>query len=235
MARALLALSLLLLTPPQAATPEGTARRRMVLEQIAARGVSDPRVLEAMRTVPRHELVPPAVRAQAYEDRPLPIGEGQTISQPFIVAFMTEQLRVEPGDRVLEVGTGSGYQAAVLAAMGAEVYTIEIVGALARRAAADLARLGYRSVKVREGDGYRGWPEAAPFDAILVTAAPPEVPAPLLEQLKPGGRMVLPVGTSWQELLLLTKDARGVGRRTLLPVRFVPMTGEAQEKARPKR
>jgi protein-L-isoaspartate(D-aspartate) O-methyltransferase len=202
----------------------------MVAEQIEARGVRDPRVLEAMRKVPRHELVPKNVRAQAYADYPLPIGEGQTISQPYIVAYMTEQLALKGGERVLEVGTGSGYQAAVLAEMGAEVYTIEIVPALGNRAAADLARLGYKNITVRVGDGYRGWPEKAPFDAIIVTAAPPEVPAPLIDQLEPGGRLVLPVGEAYQELLLVTKDAKGVQKRRLLPVRFVPMTGEAQKK-----
>ena len=221
---------LVLLAVPQPADPTAQARRRMVEDQLAARGISDARVLAAMGKVPRHELVPKDVRSQAYADAPLPIGEGQTISQPYIVAFMTEQLGLKGGERVLEVGTGSGYQAAVLAELGAEVYTIEIVPALARRARADLERLGYRSVFVREGDGYRGWPEKAPFDAIIVTAAPPEVPAPLLEQLKPGGRLVLPVGETFQELLLVTKDKGGVQKRRLLPVRFVPMTGEAQKK-----
>ena len=221
---------LLLLTAPRAADPTAPARRRMVEEQLAARGITDARVLAAMGKVPRHALVPEEVRPQAYADGPLPIGEGQTISQPYIVAYMTEQLALKGGERVLEVGTGSGYQAAVLAELAAEVYTVEIVPALARRAAADLARLGYRNVTVREGDGYRGWPEKAPFDAIVVTAAPPEVPEPLIAQLKPGGRLVLPVGEAFQDLLLLTKDASGVQQRRLLPVRFVPMTGEAQEK-----
>jgi protein-L-isoaspartate(D-aspartate) O-methyltransferase len=223
-------LALLLLAVPQAADPTAPARRRMVEEQLAARGIEDARVLAAMGKVPRHALVPRDVRAQAYADSPLPIGEGQTISQPYIVAYMTEQLGLKGGERVLEVGTGSGYQAAILGELAAEVYTIEIVPALARRAAADLARLGYHNVVVREGDGYRGWPEKAPFDAILVTAAPPEVPAPLIDQLKPGGRLVLPVGEDFQELLLVSKDGQGVRRQRLLPVRFVPMTGEAQKK-----
>ncbi len=223
-------LALLLLAAPQAADPTAPARRRMVEEQLAARGIEDARVLAAMGKVPRHALVPADVRAQAYADSPLPIGGGQTISQPYIVAYMTEQLALKGGARVLEVGTGSGYQAAILGELAAEVYTIEIVPALARRAAADLARLGYRNVVVREGDGYRGWPEKAPFDAIVVTAAPPEVPAPLIEQLKPGGRLVLPVGDDYQELLRVTKDAQGVRRQRLLPVRFVPMTGEVQKK-----
>jgi protein-L-isoaspartate(D-aspartate) O-methyltransferase len=210
--------------------PASKARERMVREQIAARGVEDPRVLQAMRDVPRHELVPRQMRQRAYADHPLPIGEGQTISQPYIVAYMTEQLRLEPDHRVLEVGTGSGYQAAVLAELCAEVYTIEIVSALAERAARDLARLGYENIHTREGDGYRGWPEHAPFDAIIVTAAPGHIPQPLVDQLKPGGRMILPVGEGYQELVLITRDADGVHRRRLLPVRFVPMTGEAQQR-----
>jgi protein-L-isoaspartate(D-aspartate) O-methyltransferase len=206
------------------------ARAAMVSEQIEARGVRDPAVLAALRSVPRHELVPADVRERAYADQALPIGHRQTISQPFIVALMTELAEVRPGQRVLEVGTGSGYQAAVLAAIGAEVYSIEIVAPLARRAAADLERLGYR-VHLREGDGYRGWPEAAPFDAILVTAAPPHVPQPLVDQLRAGGRMVLPVGDNYQELRVLTKDASGsIDDRAVIPVLFVPMTGEAEER-----
>jgi protein-L-isoaspartate(D-aspartate) O-methyltransferase len=202
----------------------------MVKEQIEARGVRDGSVLAAMRKVPRHELVPDDVREQAYEDHPLPIGHRQTISQPFIVALMSAQAGIARGERVLEVGTGSGYQAAVLAAMGAEVYSIEILEPLATRAAADLERLGYR-VHVRAGDGYRGWPEAAPFDAILVTAAPPHVPQPLVEQLARGGRMVIPVGDNYQELRVITKDEKGAVRdETVIPVLFVPMTGEAQER-----
>jgi protein-L-isoaspartate(D-aspartate) O-methyltransferase len=216
--------------PAPAPDSRAAERERMVRRQIAARGVEDERVLAAMRRVPRHELVPRAVRSQAYEDYPLPIGEGQTISQPYIVAIMTEHLGLRGGERVLEVGTGSGYQAAVLAELGAEVYTIEIVPSLARRAAADLARLGYRRVHVREGDGYRGWPERAPFDAIIVTAAPDRVPQPLVDQLKPGGRLILPVGSGYQELVLITKSKGGIETRRLLPVRFVPMTGEAQKK-----
>jgi protein-L-isoaspartate(D-aspartate) O-methyltransferase len=184
-----------------------------------------------MARVPRHELVPAAHRSRAYADTPLPIGEGQTISQPFVVAYMTEQLHLTGSERVLEVGTGSGYQAAVLAEMGAEVYTIEIVPALARRAARDLARLGYATVHVREGDGYQGWPEAAPFDAVIVTAAPDRIPQPLVDQLAVGGRMILPLGEDpGQKLVLLARDAEGVHRKELLPVRFVPMTGEIREK-----
>src|SRR5262245_41224713 len=205
------------------------ARERMVEEQIEARGVRDPRVLAALRAVPRHEFVPPEEREHAYRDGPLPIGYGQTISQPYIVAVMTELLELGGDERVLEIGTGSGYQAAVLAQLAREVYTIEIVPELARRAEADLARLGFANVHVREGDGYRGWPEAAPFDAIVVTAAPEQVPAPLVEQLAIGGRMVLPVGGAHQELVLLRREADGVHRERGIGVRFVPMTGEAQE------
>jgi len=228
-------LSLLLLTllaaawmPALGADHWAQSRARMVREQIEARGVVDPRVLEAMRRVPRHELVPADVRAHAYADGPLPIGYGQTISQPYIVAYMTEQLRLEPQDRVLEIGTGSGYQAAVLSELCAEVYTIEIVEQLAERAVRDLERLGYRNVTVRQGDGYRGWPEHAPFDAIILTAAPPRIPEPLLEQLAIGGRMIAPVGEHYQELVLITRDTSGFRHQRLLPVRFVPMTGEVE-------
>lgn len=211
------------------ADPTAAARERMVREQIEARGVTDARVLAAMRAVPRHELVPEELRGSAYEDRPLPIGYGQTISQPYVVAFMTQALELEPGDRVLEVGTGSGYQAAVLGELAKEVYTIEIVEPLAERAAADLARLGYKNVHVRAGDGYRGWPEHAPFDAIVVTAAPERVPQPLIDQLAVGGRLVLPVGRFIQELVRITREETGLREERLLDVRFVPMTGEAQE------
>jgi protein-L-isoaspartate(D-aspartate) O-methyltransferase len=209
------------------------ARRRdeMVRRQIEERGIANPALLAAMRRVPRHELVPDVVREHAYADHALPIGFDQTISQPYIVALMTDLARVQRGDKVLEVGTGSGYQAAVLAEMGARVYSIEIVEPLARRAAADLDRLGYGSVHVRAGDGYRGWPSEAPFDVILVTAAPPEVPAPLQEQLKPGGRLVIPVGAAGgiQELRVITRTAGGFREEPSTAVRFVPMTGEAQE------
>lgn len=208
-------------------------RGEMVDRQIAARGVRDEAVLEAMRAVPRHRLVPEDVRPYSYEDTPLPIGFGQTISQPYIVALMTELAQVKPGQRVLEVGTGSGYQAAVLAQMGAEVYTIEIVEPLAERAARDLASLGYTNVHVRAGDGYLGWPEAAPFDAVIVTAGATHVPQPLIDQLKPGGRMVIPVGETLhtQSLRLLVKQAEGrIVERDLLPVRFVPMTGPHAER-----
>jgi len=203
-------------------------RERMVREQISARGVRDPRVLAALSRVPRHELVPEAVRAHAYEDRPLPIGFDQTISQPYVVAYMTEQLQLSGDERVLEIGTGSGYQAAVLAELAREVFSIEIVAPLGERARADLARLGYRNVQVRVGDGYRGWPEQAPFDAIIVTAAPGHVPQPLIDQLAVGGRLVVPVGGVYQELLLLSRDADGIHEERLIDVRFVPMRGEAE-------
>jgi protein-L-isoaspartate(D-aspartate) O-methyltransferase len=205
-------------------------RERMVAGQIEARGVRDPRVLDALRAIPRHEFVPDEQRTHAYEDRPLPIGEGQTISQPYIVAVMTELLELDGSEKVLEIGTGSGYQAAVLAKLAREVWSIEIVPELARRAEADLRRLGYANVHVRDGDGYRGWPEQAPFDAIIVTAAPGHVPEPLVEQLALGGRMVLPVGDRSQDLVLLVRGEEGVRQERLLGVRFVPMTGEAERR-----
>jgi protein-L-isoaspartate(D-aspartate) O-methyltransferase len=200
------------------------ARVRMVREQIEARGVQDARVLEAMRRVPRHLFVPEALRPEAYADHPLPIGHDQTISQPYIVAWMTEALKVAPGRRVLEVGTGSGYQAAVLAEMGVEVYTIEIVAPLAASAARVLAALGYTRLHARVGDGYAGWPEHAPFDAIVVTAAPDHVPTPLVEQLAVGGRLVIPVGgRGVQQMTVITRGKAGVTREELMPVRFVPL------------
>jgi protein-L-isoaspartate(D-aspartate) O-methyltransferase len=202
---------------------EREIRERMVRDQIEARGVRDPRVLEAMRTVPRHRFVPDASLRQAYADHPLPIGEGQTISQPFIVASMTELLDPQPGDRVLEVGTGSGYQAAVLSRLVAHVYSIELVPELAERARSRLRELGYENVEVITGDGYAGLPEHAPFDAIVVTAAPPEVPPALVEQLAVGGRLVIPVGRWDQVLRVIERTADGVAERSEYPVRFVPL------------
>src|SRR5688572_11197373 len=186
----------------------GTARRQMVEEQLVPCGITNALVLAAMSRVPRHEFVPENYRAQAYSDSPLPIGHDQTISQPFIVAFMTEQLAPKLTDKVLEIGTGSGYQAAVLAGLVHTVYTIEIVEPLGRRAEADLKRLGYTNVFVRIGDGYQGWPESAPFDSIIVTCAPDKVPQPLIDQLKDGGRMIIPIGSAWnQELYIFSKTA----------------------------
>src|SRR5262245_37444161 len=206
------------------------ARERMVKDQIEAREVRDPRTLAALRKVPRHLFVPEESQRLAYEDHPLPIGHGQTISQPYIVAFMTEALGLVGGETVLEVGTGSGYQAAVLAEIAARVYSIEIVEPLAREAAERLARLGYHNVEVRAGDGYVGWPEAGPFDGIMVTAAAPRIPEPLKQQLKDGGRLVIPVGDDYQELILVTRRGDRYEERNVLAVRFVPMTGEVRRR-----
>jgi len=204
-------------------------RNRMVEEQIVARGVKDERVLAAMRKVPRHLFVPENLIPEAYDDTPLPIGHGQTISQPYIVALMTELLQLSGDEKVLEVGTGSGYQAAILGELAKEVYTIEIVEPLAKQAAERLRELGYTNVHVRHGDGYDGWPEQAPFDGIIVTAAPERIPKPLLDQLKPGGRLVIPVGAWSQDLLVVSKSPDGkITRRVVIPVRFVPMTGKAE-------
>ncbi len=207
-------------------------RARMVAEQIAGRGVRDERVLAALRKVPRHRFVPETERGEAYEDHPLPIGSRQTISQPYIVAVMSDLAEISPGERVLEIGTGSGYQAAVLSELGAEVHSIEIVPELAESARRTLRELGYQRVNVIAGDGYRGLPERAPFDAILVTAAPDHVPQPLVDQLAIGGRLVIPVGDAFQQLRVFTRTASGVEESTVFSVRFVPMTGEARERSR---
>ncbi|MCG8557561.1 MAG: protein-L-isoaspartate(D-aspartate) O-methyltransferase [Proteobacteria bacterium] len=204
-------------------------RLDMVSRQIGARDVRDKRVLAAMRRVPRHLFVPERYRSLAYSDQPLPIGHEQTISQPYIVGLMTQLARVKPGDKVLEIGTGSGYQAAVLAELGVHVYSIEIVQALAKRASALLERLGHK-VKVRHGDGYAGWPSEAPFDAVMLTAAPPRLPEPLKQQLRVGGRLVAPVGEGFQQLIVVTRTKEGFRRHEVLPVRFVPMVGEAQKR-----
>jgi protein-L-isoaspartate(D-aspartate) O-methyltransferase len=218
----------------RAAAPQSSnfaaQRERMVQEQLMPRAIHDERVLEAMAKVPREEFVPPELRTVSYTDQPLPIGLGQTISQPFIVAFMTEQLRPTRKDRVLEIGTGSGYQAAILAELVAEVYSIEIIEPLAKSADTTLQRLGYKNVHIKTGDGYKGWPEAAPFDAIIVTCAPEHVPQPLTDQLKEGGRMVIPVGPSGvQQLYRLEKRNGQLIQSAVELVRFVPMTGEAEK------
>ena len=212
-------------------TERASERRAMVRNQIEARGVRDESVLRAMGNVPRHWFVPENMQRPAYADRPLPIGEGQTISQPYIVAFMTQALGLTPESKVLEVGTGSGYQAAVLAEITSHVYTIEIVKPLAKRAAASFEQHGYTAIETKIGDGYAGWPEHAPFDAVIVTCAPGHIPPKLFEQLKPGGRMCIPVGAQgWgQSLQLITKSPEGkMIVKRLMPVRFVPMTGEAR-------
>jgi protein-L-isoaspartate(D-aspartate) O-methyltransferase len=208
-------------------------REIMVETQIEGRGIRDPRVLAAMRKVPRHVFVPEDQSASAYDDRPLPIGSEQTISQPYVVAFMTEQLRLTGKEKILEIGTGSGYQTAILAELAAKVYSIEIRPELAKAAAERLAKLGIRNVEVRAADGYRGWPEEAPFDGILVTAAPERVPPPLLEQLSATGRMVIPVGAFYQELKVIERQGGGYTEKSVLPVRFVPFVGEAEGAPRP--
>lgn len=201
----------------------------MVHQQLMSRGITDARVLAAMSKVPREQFVPAELRRDSYEDAPVPIGNDQTISQPYIVAFMTEQLRLTSNDRVLEIGTGSGYQAAVLAEMVAEVYSIEIIAALAKTAEANLVRLGYRNIHVKISDGYKGWPDAAPFDAIIVTCAPDKVPQPLVNQLKDGGRMIIPVGERFaQQLFLLEKKNGQLKQSATLSVRFVPMVRETK-------
>ena len=226
--------------PPAQAQDGMEPQRKRMVDEIAAiarearqetgRASLSPRVMEAMAKVPRHEFVPAAERRNAYANRPLPIGMGQTISQPFIVALMTDLMEIQPGDRVLEIGTGSGYQAAVLAELAAKVYTVEIVEPLARQAEESLKRLGYGNVVTRIGDGYAGWPQEAPFDSIMVTAAPRDVPQALIDQLKPGGRLVVPVGgqSAGQSLLVVEKQPDGkVTRRTVLAVRFVPLTDKS--------
>ena len=202
-------------------------RQRMVQQQLILRGIKDPRVLAAMSKVPREQFVPENLRASSYQDRPLPIGYDQTISQPHIVALMTEKLRLQPNERVLEIGTGSGYQTAILAELVAEVYSIEIVDPLAKTAETTLTLLGYKNVHIKTGDGYKGWPEFAAFDAIIVTCAPNHVPQPLIDQLKNGGRMIIPVGNFFaQELYLMEKQNDTLQRTAILPVKFVPMTRE---------
>jgi len=203
-------------------------RERMVKTQIEARGVRDKLVLDAMRKVPRHLFVPENLIDQAYSDGPLPIGEGQTISQPYIVALMTELLGLKGGEKILEIGTGSGYQAAILAEIAKEVYTIEIICSLAELSEERLKEMGYENITIRCADGYQGWKEYAPFDGVIVTAAPDHIPQPLVDQLKVGGRLVIPVGDVFQELMVITKTETGIKKMNAIPVRFVPMTGEAE-------
>lgn len=211
-------------------TTRNGERQELVAKTIEKRGIKDPEVLRAIRGVHRHRFVPEDYRGLAYADRPLPIGHEQTISQPYIVALMTELAGVDSSSRVLEIGTGSGYQAAVLAEIVDSVYSIEILCPLAERAKAILDTLGYDNIEIKCGDGFRGWTEHAPFDAILVTAAPEEIPEPLIEQLKEGGKLVIPVGSVYQELKTVTKTEEGVLTEDVIPVRFVPMTGEAQDR-----
>lgn len=221
--------------PPGTVLENDTAayqRKKMVDEQIIQRNIRDDRVIAAMGKVPRHLFIPEENRADAYEDRPVPIGHGQTISQPYIVSLMTESLQIKKGEKILEIGTGSGYQAAILKEMDAQVYTIEIIPELAAFAEQNLNQTGYSTVKVKTGDGYLGWPEFAPFDAVIVTCAPEKVPQPLIDQLKEDGRMVIPVGPEnhVQELFLLKKIGGDLVRQSIAPVRFVPMVGEIRKK-----
>ena len=206
------------------------SQRSRLVEELKHDGITDQNILEAMSTVPRHAFVPALVRHQAYEDHPLPIGCDQTISQPFIVAYMCQVLKLTGEEKVLEIGTGSGYHAAVLSLLADTVYTIEIIPELGKRAELTLDSLGYDKIIVKIGDGYQGLPDNAPFDAIILTAAPPEIPQPLLDQMKIGARLIAPVGETWQELVLIERNESGYKRESLLPVRFVPMTGEAQER-----
>ncbi len=205
-------------------------RRKMVQSQIKDRGIKDPGVLKAMEKVPRHHFVPPDLVQFAYDDGPLPIGEGQTISQPYIVALMTELVEPKPNDKVLEIGTGSGYQAAILAEIAKEVYTIEIVETLGKKAEERLIKHNYKNITVKIGDGYQGWEENAPYDAIIVTAAPEHIPQPLVDQLKIGGKLVIPIGEFFQDLILVQKTEKGILKKNVTGVRFVPMTGEAEKR-----
>ena len=204
-------------------------RRTMVEEQLRPRGIQKPEVIAAMQHVPRHLFVPTAVRSQAYSDQALALGQGRTVYQPYVVALMTSLLDLKKGDRVLEIGTGSGYQAAVMSRIAAEVYSVEIVPSVAEQALKRLRGLGYDNVQVLVGDGYQGWPGQAPFDAILLSAAPPRLPKPLMDQLRVGGKMVAPVGGFFQDLLVITKTADGVEKRTIIPVRLAPMEGKVRD------
>ncbi len=215
--------------PPPRPDPFAALRRSMVMQQIRGRGIDKPSVLSAMELVPRHIFVPLAEQPRAYEDQPLPLGSGRTIYQPYIVALMTSLLDLDPRKTVLEVGTGSGYHAAVLSRIARRVYSIEISPPVAAEAERRIAELGYRNVEIRVGDGYQGWPEAAPFDAILLSAAPPRIPRPLLDQLRVGGKMVVAEGGFIQDLLVITKTPEGLRRQTVIPVRLSPMTGRIRD------
>ena len=221
-----------LVAPAGAADGFETLRRSMVEQQVRQRGITQPEVLAAMEQVPRHLFVPDSLREKAYSDQPLVLGQGRTVYQPYVVALMTALLDLKHGDKVLEIGTGSGYHAAVLSRIAREVYSVEIVEPVASQAIKRLSVLGYHNVEVRWGDGYRGWPEKAPFDAILLSAAPPQIPKPLLDQLRVGGKMVAPVGGFFQDLLVITKTAQGTEKRAVIPVRLSPMTGRAQDGSR---
>jgi protein-L-isoaspartate(D-aspartate) O-methyltransferase len=227
-ARALL-IALLVVVIPAAAQDYGLQRRAMVDEQIRQRGIREREVLKAMEQVPRHLFVPESVRPKAYEDAALAIGPGRAIYQPYVVALMTSLLDLDRGDRVLEVGTGTGYHAAILSRIAREVYSIEIDSTAAAQASKRLSGLGYPNVFVRHGDGYQGWVEKAPFDAILLSVAPPRVPKPLIDQLRVGGKMVVPVGGFFQDLLVITKTADGLEKRTVIPVRVAPMAGKVRD------
>jgi len=226
----ILMLSGVLICPAQESNDFARSRESMVESQIIDRGVTDPDVIKAMKKVQRHLFVPETYRSFSYADHPLPIGEGQTISQPYIVAFMTEALRLKPGERVLEIGTGSGYQAAVLAEIVNEVYSIEIVETLGKRAGRTLTELGYKNVHIKIGDGHRGWPGKAPFDAVIVTCAPEQIPRPLIEQLKEGGRMIIPVGRAGvvQKLVRGVKTGGRLKTEAVMLVRFVPMVADEE-------
>jgi protein-L-isoaspartate(D-aspartate) O-methyltransferase len=228
-----LALGLAAAVAPAAASPAGDGfellRHTMVEQQVKQRGVTQPEVLAAMDQVPRHLFVPDSLRGKAYADQPLELGQGRTVYQPYMVALMTQLLDLKRGAKVLEIGTGSGYHAAVLSRIAREVYSVEIVEPVASQASKRLSVLGYHNVEVRWGDGYQGWPDKAPFDAILLSAAPPQIPKPLLDQLRVGGKMVAPVGGFFQDLLVITKTADGLDKRAVIPVRLSPMKGKAQD------
>ncbi|HEX4959217.1 MAG TPA: protein-L-isoaspartate(D-aspartate) O-methyltransferase [Thermoanaerobaculia bacterium] len=224
-----LAVVLFLAGPARAGDNLEAQRHTMVEQQVKQRGITRPEVLAAMDQVPRHLFVPDSLRADAYSDRPLSLGQGRTVYQPYMVALMTSLLDLKKGDKVLEIGTGSGYHAAVLARIARTVYSVEIDGPVANQASKRLAVLGYHNVEVREGDGYKGWPEKAPFDAILLSAAPREIPKELIHQLRLGGKMVAPVGGFFQDLLVITKAADGIEKRTVIPVRLSPMKGKVRD------